>query len=118
MSTPVIANSHSFWLAAQFQAVCFICGKPGDFHAHHVVDKQLLRREYGRTGDALYDTRNAMRLHRHCHFQFENSRIEIPLKKLKDEMIEYAVEVMGLRAYDYLKRYYSGDDERVEAIIA
>lgn len=113
----VIANPASFWNEARFQVSCFICGKPGDFHAHHVVDKQTLRREYGRTGDSLYDTRNAMRLHRYCHFQFENSRAEIPLTKLKDCMIEYAVEVMGLRAYDYLKRYYSGDDERVEAIL-
>lgn len=117
MAHAVIANPSSFWNEARFQLVCFICGKPGDFHAHHVVDKQTLRNDYGITGDAAYDTRNAMRLHRHCHLQFENSRIDIPLTKLTDSMIEYAQEVMGTRAYDYLKRYYSGHDERVEAII-
>lgn len=118
MSSPVIANPRSFWEEARYQLVCAICGKPGDFHAHHIVDKQVLKNDYGITGDALYDTRNALRLHRHCHFQFHNGRVEIPLSKLKDEMIEYAQQIMGQRAYDYLKRYYSGRDERVEAIIA
>lgn len=111
-------NPRSFREEALFQAVCALCGKRGDFHAHHVVDKQTLRGA-GLPDDALYDTRNALRLcPRKCHFQFEARMVEIPLNHLLDQNIEYAVEVLGRgKAYNYLRRQYSGSDPRVEAIL-
>lgn len=108
-----IANPRSFWEEARYQMVCALCGKPGDFHAHHVVAKNYLRRSYGLTGDALYDTRNALRMHRLCHFQFEHAMLELPMTKLLDPNIEYAFEILGAHAFDYLQRQYTGDDPRV-----
>jgi hypothetical protein len=115
-----VANPASFHAEARFQIACAACGAIGKpFHAHHVVDKQTLKWWGVPVGDELYDTRNAMRLcedldTKRCHLQFENGRISIFLTALSDENIEYAFEVGGLRAYDYLHREYAGEDDRVE----
>jgi hypothetical protein len=116
-----VANPASFRAEARWQIACAACGAVGvPFHAHHVVDKQTLK-SWGISGHALYDTRNAMRLcegldTRKCHMRFEKkvAGYEIPLTALSDENIEYAFEVGGLRAYDYLHREYAGPDLRCE----
>lgn len=105
-----ICHPASFRLEAKYQGICVECGAGGPFHAHHVVDKQTLRK-YGFRGNGLYDTRNAMRLCRNldgknCHLQFENCRIKIRTTKLSDDNIEYAFEALGVYAYDYLRREY------------
>lgn len=107
---PVISNPSSFWYEAQSQRVCASCGNVGPFHAHHVVDKQALKRE-GLKRNQLYDTRNALRLcegimTKRCHFQFENRRITLATGKLLDANIEYAWEVLGPYSVDYLRREY------------
>lgn len=109
-----ICNPSSFRLEARSQRVCAICQGTGSFHAHHVVDKAKLRR-YGKTGNALYDTRNALRLcegldTKRCHFQFENRRVTLTTKMLLDENIEYAAEVLGPYAVDYLRAEYDDTD--------
>lgn len=109
-----ICNPSSFRLEARAQRVCAVCQGTGQFHAHHVVDKAILRR-YGRTGNALYDTRNALRLceglgTKRCHFQFENRRIVVTTKMLLDDNIVYAFEVLGIFAADYLRREYDDAD--------
>jgi hypothetical protein len=88
-----------------------------------VVDKAELKK-HGRTGDDLYDTRNALRLcedlsagiEGRCHLQFENRRIEIECRMLKDCNIVYAFEVMGPAALDYLRQEYTDvdTDPRIE----
>jgi hypothetical protein len=116
-----VSNPASFHAEAKFQVACGYCGKVGQpFHAHHVVDKSTLR-DWGIPKPDRYDTRNAMRLCEgldtdRCHFQFENSRIEISLSSLSDENIEYAFEAAPTpgKAYEYLTRHYAGDDDRVE----
>lgn len=118
--TPV-SNPASFHAEARYQIECAYCGAVGKpFHAHHAVDKQTLK-GWGIPLSERYDTRNAMRLceglnTRRCHFQFENGRIEISLSKLSDDNIEYAFEAAPTpgKAYEYLRREYSGDDARVE----
>lgn len=115
-----IANPASFHAEARWQRVCAQCGSGGDFHAHHVVDKQTLR-GYGVTGNAQYDVRNALRLcqtfagAKRCHFNFENRVISISTKKLTDDNIAYAFEVLRAYAYDYLRSEYddSEPDERL-----
>lgn len=116
--TPV-CNPASFHNEAAYQRVCGHCGRFGAFQAHHVVDKQTLRVRCGIVGDAAYDTRNALRLcapftNNNCHMQFENRRIEIRLTSLTDDNIDYAFEVLGAYAYEYLHREYAGEDARVE----
>lgn len=116
-----VQDPRSFWLEARSQLVCAYCGKPRPFHAHHAVDRNTLKL-YGRTGVALFDTRNALRLcddllagiEGRCHLQFENRRIAVSTLMLKDCNIDYAYEVMGQAAYDYLRREYAvADDPRV-----
>lgn len=121
-----ICNRSSFRLEAQAQRVCAACRKTGPFHAHHVVDKATLR-SYGRTGNAQYDTRNALRLcegldTNRCHFQHENVRPlvrphegerrteRVRTCELTDENITYAFEVLGAYALDYLRREYDDTD--------
>lgn len=120
-----VANPSSFWNEARWQALCAVCEKPGAFHSHHVVDKATLKHRCGLSGDALYDTRNALRLcqemgsaERRCHFQHENSRRLVKTTELTDDNIEYAFEVLNDYAYDYLVREYdnlSDPDPRLDA---
>jgi hypothetical protein len=119
--TPV-QNPKSFRMEARAQIVCAYCGKARPFQAHHVVDKGELKK-VGLKGNALYDTRNALRLceditqfiQGRCHYQFENRRIRIATWMLKDCNIEYAFEVLGAYAFDYLTQEYVGalDDSRI-----
>lgn len=119
-----ISNPQSFKNEARWQRVCATCNKGGAFHAHHVVDKAILRNRCGLRGIQLYDTRNALRLcqglgdpDRRCHFRHEN-RVEgyvVKTKNLTDANIEYAFEMLGLYAADYLRDEYddSEPDERI-----
>lgn len=112
-SEPVVANPSSFWNEARFQTTCAACGKARPFQAHHIVDKAILRNRCGLDGDALYDTRNALRLCQElgnpnvrCHFQHENSRRKVRTIELTDAGIVYAFEMLGLFGADYLRREY------------
>lgn len=114
-----VANPESFWQEARYQRVCAHCNGAGNFHAHHVVDKGTLKRTCGFEGDDLYDTRNALRLceglnTRRCHFNHEFGHVKVKMSELTDDNIEYAFEVLGAAAYDYLHRHYAGGDTRVE----
>jgi hypothetical protein len=119
-----ICNPRSFREEARFQRVCQLCGAPGPFHAHHVVDKKELEKK-GLRGNDLYDTRNAMRLcegldTKRCHFQFENRMVPITTEMLMDQHIEYAFEKLGAYAFDYLRQEYddSAEDPRIAAALA
>lgn len=105
-----ICNPRSFREEARYQGVCARCGKTRPWHAHHVVDKQTLRDRCGITGNAAYDTRNALRLcANECHFQFEwggVGKAEILTRMLTDDNIVYAFEVLKEYAPDYLRRQY------------
>lgn len=114
MSTPTISNPASFRAEARWQRVCALCGNGGAWHSHHGVFKKLLKQR----GLPLYDTRNAIRLCPNCNLGLENRSVRFPLAKLTDQCIEYAFEVLGAYAYDWLKRTYDGDDDRVEIRLA
>lgn len=122
---PPIANPASFREEARWQGLCAKCGQGGPWHAHHVVDKRILQDRCKLRGNALYDTRNAMRLcegldGNRCHFNFENRVIKIATKILTDQNIEYAFEVLGPYAADYLRAQYddSEPDARIERALA
>lgn len=113
----VIANPASFRSEARWQRVCAVCQKPGRFVAHHVVYEQHLRNWYGLRGNALFDTRNALGTHSSCHTGKQHSGSQrIKTRDLRDENIEYAFELMGVRAYNYFERFYdnSSPDPRIE----
>lgn len=122
-----IQNSKAFRDEARWQQVCAnpACRSMGSFHAHHVVDKQVLKNRCGLKGNALYDTRNALRLCEdldgmRCHFQFENRRLAIRTRWLTDDNIKYALEVLEEYAYDYLRAEYddvADPDPRIAALL-
>lgn len=96
---------------ARKQRVCAVTNKPGPFDPHHVVEQQWLKRE----GLPLDDRRNALRLNPDIHANHTVAAKKVPATCLLDCNIEYAFEVMGVRAKDYFDRKYEGTDPRIEA---
>lgn len=92
-----------------------VCARPGcrsrEFAGgHHVVYQQELVR-LGRAG-LLWDKRNALRVCPGCH-SGHHSLTQLPLTCLTDANYEFAFEVLGGRAFDYLRSHYDGDDRRL-----
>lgn len=71
-------------------------------HEHHVIYRQVLRKR----GLDEFDPRNAMKLCVSCHSSHHRRGKIIPTSALLDRHIEYAFEVLGIYAMDYLRRYY------------
>lgn len=115
-----ICHPESFRKEAQYQKLCAHCHKAKPFHAHHVVDKNTLKHRCGLGGNALYSTRNALRLcegldTERCHFQHENRRIDTPngaisTRALTDDNIRYAFDMLDAYAADYLRSEYDDTD--------
>lgn len=114
-----VCNRASFHDEAQFQLCCAVCGSTKGFHAHHVVYAQMLENQYGITGNALFDTRNALRICTedggNCHSRHHWAVRKIMTVELTDDNITYAFEIMGLYGADWLRRYYddSVEDRRI-----
>jgi len=112
-------EANAFHNAARFQRVCQKCGAskgpnggPIPWDAHYVVEKQKLK-AIGRT-DLLWDHRNAMRLCKHpCHATHTNAHERVKLSALSNDNFNFAFEVLGAAAYDYLRERYAGDDPRL-----
>lgn len=92
--------------AAATGAQCGCCGLMPMFScsAHHVVEKQELKRR----GLPLYDVRNVFPICQDCHMNAHSTR-PIPYRKLPPRSIAYAYEVLGDYAGDYLRRKYPLD---------
>jgi hypothetical protein len=113
-------NPASFWDEARYQRRCAACGaEDRPFHAHHVVDRQELKRR----GAPIFDPRNALRLcddierNRRCHLNFEYAGLPVALTALTDDNIAFAFEVLGDFAPDYLRERYTGEDERLSTAV-
>jgi hypothetical protein len=113
-----VSNASSFHAEAQWQGHCQHpnCEQPlsPKWHAHHVIYEQVVERE----GGDKYDTRNAMRLcHPKCHLDRQHGRQDpVPMSVVRDETIEFAVELMGIgKTINYFERRYAGteDDPRL-----
>lgn len=112
------AAADSFKEEARYQAVCAVCGRAGSFDAHHVVERQWLSQH----GKPEWDARNAMRLcdrwtESRCHERHTSGSWKIALTCLSDGHYDYAYEVMGPAAYDYLGRHYAGEDPRRDQLL-
>ena len=84
-------------------------------HQHHAVYRQQVRRH----GGDEWDPRNALLLCDSCHLRHHNRCPALPATVLRSENIAFAVELLGApAAYEYLRRRYTGDDPRLEALIA
>lgn len=85
-----------------------------NFEAHHVVEKSWLKR-HGFGPSIIWDERNALRLRPDVHRQHTNRSKPVPARCLLDCNIEFAFEVMGPVAEEYLHRLYSGGpDPRIQ----
>lgn len=109
------SNPSSFWAEARSQRVCAVCGSAGDFHAHHVVPKERLKKKG--LLHRLYDPRNALRLcagldSDQCHMEFENVKVVIETEMLTDENICFIYETLGVAGQNLLEREYTGVDRR------
>lgn len=94
------------------QPNCQMCSSRGAHHEHHVVYEQTVRRE---GGDAC-DSRNALRLCVDCH-ALHHARAHgkvVPVSRLRAVNIDFAFELLGSGAYDYLRRKYDHDDGRLD----
>lgn len=114
MHIPSESPAHDFHEAAALQGLCqnSACGRSTYvWDAHHVVEKKYLKKH----GLPLFDPRNALRLCESCHSRHTTASQRIPMESLRDENIDYAFEILGAYAYDYLHRYYDGTDGRVQA---
>lgn len=80
-------------------------------HSHHVVYEQ----ELDNRGLPKFDRRNLMALCVDCHLGHHNGPPEnqIPVSLLSDGNLEYAFEMLGPYAYDYVLKHYSGFDSRL-----
>jgi hypothetical protein len=103
-----------FMEEAMRQRCCQVpdCPHPrmNDWDAHHVVYKQELRR----MGVFIWEPRDALRICDTCHERHHKRHRPIPIVALRDCNIDYAFEIMGIRAYNYLTRHYAGGDPRIE----
>lgn len=99
--------------AAMAQRVCRGCGRTDRWAAHHVVYAQEVRRRGGNE----WDGRNAMRLCDRCHGKHHGPQ-RIALGRLSEANLDFAFELLGPFAYDYLRRRYTGDDPRLEDRLA
>lgn len=85
-----------------------------NWEAHHVVEKRWLRR-FNFPPRFIWDERNALRLRPDVHEKHTNRSDIVPIQCLLACNIEFAFEVMGPAAEDYLERMYrNGPDARVQ----
>lgn len=95
---------------------------------HHVVYKQHLKqrwksglvdRERWPSMTALVrDPRNLVDICKHHHERHhDQGRDRLYATMLPDEAIEFAFELLGAFAYDYLGRRYQGPDPRLERLL-
>lgn len=94
------------------------CKAPGctrrAVHLHHVVYKQ----EVGRRGGDTDAAANYLPLCFQCHGDHHGGNDKLPLRVLPDEAIEWAFDLLGAYAYDYLRRKYTGWDARLDDELA
>jgi hypothetical protein len=95
------------------------CGRRAG-HDHHVITRQELRRRVSpeRSYRSLQtDRRNIVRVAFDCHFDHHAQMRPFDLRCFPDAVFEFAGELLGAYAYDYLSRYYAGHDPRLDALL-
>lgn len=98
----------------RFQSGDLVCQHPNchkpKVHDHHVVYEQHVERMGGDT----WDPGNALGVCFDCHGTHHKQIKKLPISCLHNRNFDFAYELMGLSASDYLRRRYAGDDPRIE----
>lgn len=76
---------------------------------HHICYRQHVRN----AGGDVWDPRNALTICNSCHSRHHKRAQTLPLTCLPDAAFEFAFELLGSAAEVYLRRYYSGEDNRL-----
>ena len=79
-----------------------LCGEPAE-QLHHVVYQQHVRKRGGDLGDE----RNFLPLCYECHRRHHSRHAVLAASCLPDAAWQFADELMGEAAPDYLGRYYA-----------
>lgn len=101
---------------------------------HHAVYQQQLRKvvreEHRKAGGLgppdviremtlVNDSRNLVPVGPKCHAAHHGRSRVLALRMLPDSVFEFAAEVLGAgAAYEYLRRRYEGEDERLDALLS
>lgn len=97
--------------SARLQRSCQSCGATRvPWSAHHAVYLQHVRR----AGGSAWARDNALRLCDDCHNGHHNRSRPVRATALTQANIDYAFDLLGQAAYDYLRRRYAGDDPRLD----
>lgn len=108
------ASGREDWYASLGQ-YCLVCKSRKGLVLHHSTYEKEIRR----CGGNKWEPNAGITLCENCHWsQHSPKGIRLPLASLRDENIQYAFSLMGPRAYDYLRRFYSGSDPRVEDLLS
>lgn len=100
---------------SQAATACAVCGGDDRLALHHVVYRQTVIR----AGGDPYDPRDSLTACTHCHTgHHHGQRSRIELRLLRDENYEFAFELLGPAAFDYLRRHYVGEDPRLTVNLA
>ena len=97
-------ESLAWKLAVLHKGLCVVTGNRPE-QSHHVVTRQKLRK-IGRE-DAWWDARNGVPVTTRAHQRHHSRHAPIPLSSLPPEALEFAAEVLGDAAPDYLRRFYA-----------
>lgn len=110
------------WIATR-EDLCAVCGRSrtgvgkknsGRLEIHHAIYDQHIRA----AGGNRYDTRAGMTVCARCHKRHHLRSVVIPLVVVPDAVFGFASELFGAEgAYEYLRRYYAGEDPRLEGLL-
>jgi hypothetical protein len=112
-------SGRAFWEEARWQRRCAHCGRAaGDWDAHHVMHKQHCRVE----GAPQMSPDDSLRVCSggadRCHERHTTGQERLLVADLRDENIAFMRRWLGAgAAYEYLGRYYSGDDPRRDRLL-
>lgn len=113
-------EQRDFHLEAKSQRICggagCRCNWP--WHPHHVVVRQDLEKlGFSKRNEEdhwiLWDPRNCLRLCPDCHMNHHGLH-PVPLKNLLLANYDFAFEILGDGAGDYLRHRYDGEDPRLD----
>ena len=109
----MLPEQRDFHVEAQTQRLCRNagCRRTWPWHPHHVVRRQDIE-AITKDPAVVWDPRNCLRLCPDCHANHHGLH-HVLLTSLRDANYEFAFELLGDRAGDYLRSKYDGEDSRM-----
>ncbi len=108
------AEDKARWRTARMSK-CQVCPSSERLHQHHVVYAQSVE-DYG--GD-INDPRNSFTVCHSCHGSQHghDDQAKIMVEELSGDNWRFAIELLGVYAFDYIYKHYLGGMERTAQIV-